>query len=477
MILLTNYSLQEYIIIFYPIPIIFPFLVGMLYYPRLDKQQRYMMFFSLITFIVGVWSGILWLGKNNNLFIGHFYTVIQFLLILRIYQLEFQSKKVKIILTIFMISFVVFSIINTSFFQPLEVQNSNATTLRSILLLFPILTFFIKIITRPKLYRIEKSPMFWFSAGALLYFFCTLFIFAISNSLLPPKFHLISIPIWVLHNVFNYYCRMGFPEHFEINGEALLPLYLAVLTTFVLGVGIIAFCIFYLRRLFTQELKIQQMKNEERKKLLDSSLQAQENERHRIAQDLHDDIGASLATIKLYVSHLVEMAQSKQDSKIPNKVSNLTDNTIDKVRQISRNLSSSNLTQFGLESAINELCTQINEASQELKVVFKAELQQEISAEKALHIYRITQELLNNTLKHAQAKHILIHLSSNSEKVSFVYQDDGIGFDVTDIQKVTIDKSSLGTKTIASRIDMLNATINYHSAPQKGVQVRIQFSL
>lgn len=203
-IILSLSNVQHFLLLFSCVPTIFPFLVGLLHFPRLNLQQKGMMLLSLVTFIVGLWSVGLWLNKENNLFIGHFYTVIQFHIIVIIYLLTFQSTAMKRLLIVLMITFTAFSIINTLNYQPLEKHNSNASTLGNILLIFLALTFFFKTITRPKEYRLERMYMFWFNSGVLLYFFCSLFIFAISNSLLPAKFWSASIPIWMLHNVFMW---------------------------------------------------------------------------------------------------------------------------------------------------------------------------------------------------------------------------------------------------------------------------------
>jgi len=202
-ILLFTNTLQYFFMLFSCVPTVFPFIVGILHYARLNRQQKYMMWLSFCTFIVGVWSVILWLYKQNNLFIGHFYTVIQFILIVKIYQSNFQGKA-KRGLSILIYLFIILAVYNTLYLQPLAVHNSNITTLRSVCLLLLILAFFFKAITAPKVYRLEKIPLFWFSSGALIYFFCSIFIFAISNSILPAKFIPISIPLWVLHNIFMW---------------------------------------------------------------------------------------------------------------------------------------------------------------------------------------------------------------------------------------------------------------------------------
>lgn len=270
---------------------------------------------------------------------------------------------------------------------------------------------------------------------------------------------------------------MDFPQSLEMTDETLIPLYLAIVVTFTLGIGFIIFCVVYLRRLFSQKLELQRLESEHRKNLLEASLQVQENERIRIAQDLHDDIGALLSTIKLYTSHIEETFHGQGTNELPQKVNSLVDQTVVNLRQISQNLMPSNLIKFGLESAAEEICQQINEANQAVKVHFSSTLTSSLSEDQSLHLYRIIQELLNNALKHARAKKITIQIQNDEQVVQFLYQDDGIGFDINQVEHVGINKNSLGIKTIASRVEMLNAKINYQSAPNQGLSVKITFSI
>lgn len=269
---------------------------------------------------------------------------------------------------------------------------------------------------------------------------------------------------------------MDFPEALEVTEEAFIPLYLAIVVTFVLGIGFIIFCVVYLRRLFSQKLELQRLQSEHRKNLLEASLQAQEVERTRIAQDLHDDVGALLSTIKLYTSHIEENEKEEMAKSLPKKVNTLVDQTVMNLRQISQNLMPSNLVQFGLESAINEICRQINEAEHGIKVDFTYTMSSTLPADHSLHLYRIVQELLNNALKHSKAEQIVLFLKEESGQIIFDYHDNGVGIDLSLVNAVSIDKSSLGMKTIASRVEMLNAQIDYQSAPKQGLSVKIAFN-
>ncbi|MGB0524445.1 MAG: hypothetical protein ACPGJS_15850, partial [Flammeovirgaceae bacterium] len=129
---------------------------------------------SGIAFVLSATSSVLWLLGVNNLFTGHIYTPIQFILIVCIYQLTLKSISSKWFIAL-NILFVTFSILNTVYLQPLSIHNSYARTISSIILVGLSILYFQQALQNPTNHQAEKIPMFWFNSGVLLYFFCTLF--------------------------------------------------------------------------------------------------------------------------------------------------------------------------------------------------------------------------------------------------------------------------------------------------------------
>lgn len=247
---------------------------------------------------------------------------------------------------------------------------------------------------------------------------------------------------------------MDTPQTIEVSPELITQLYLVIAITFLLGVTVIFFCIFYLRRLYAKEFEIQRIKSEQRQLLLQANLETEEKERARIAGDLHDEVGANLSTIKLYVTHLEENPDPSSLSNLP-KVTKMIDETIQSVRHISHNLTPANLHQFGLISAVENLCEKVNDSGE---IAVKYECSDNFSCRKGheLHIYRIIHELLNNTLKHAEASEIIIRLSAQSGKLAMEYQDNGIGIQVSK-EAATV---GLGLQNIQSRAAIIGAQLS-----------------
>ena len=207
--------------------------------------------------------------------------------------------------------------------------------------------------------------------------------------------------------------------------------------TFLLAVAVILFVVFYQKKLFSNQLKLQQLENEHRKNMLIASVQAQENERRRIAGDLHDEVGAILSSSKLYLSHLT---YNEKNTVVADKIRQLIDTATQNLRNISHNITPQNLEQFGLISALDEVCNRINQAKI-IQVNLEFNQDKRLTMEQELGIYRIAQELLNNTIKHAEASEIDILLEFLPASFTFQYQDNGKGMELT-------EESSDGSKWI-----------------------------
>jgi signal transduction histidine kinase len=248
-----------------------------------------------------------------------------------------------------------------------------------------------------------------------------------------------------------------------------------MIIVFLLILTIVFFVIRYQRKFFNQKIHLRQAEIENSRALLLASIQTQENERQRIASDLHDDVGAILSTTKLYLSHLSE--KENETKQLAKKAEILVDSAINNLRGISRNILPHNLERFGLASAIEEICQQINDAHK-LQIVFNYNLEERLDLGTEVHLYRIVQELLNNTIKHAGANEALIDLFYLPDHLRLTYQDDGVGFNKNEFDNNFMTKSTgLGLKNIASRVELLKAHIDYIFYQNSGFKVIISLKL
>lgn len=208
--------------------------------------------------------------------------------------------------------------------------------------------------------------------------------------------------------------------------------------------------------------RVTDLENSLKIETMHSMLQGQEAERERIAKDLHDSLGGLLSTIKLHFDSVQFMSRDIEENEQYQKAHQLLDEACKEVRNISNNMQPGALLKLGIVPAIKDLVNRIQgESTPEIELQhygdFK-DLDQTIS----LNIYRIVQELLINSVKHANAKEILVQLIEKDKELTVMVEDDGIGYRVEEVEK------GMGTGNIASRVKYLKGEISIDSEIGRG---------
>ena len=201
------------------------------------------------------------------------------------------------------------------------------------------------------------------------------------------------------------------------------------------------------------------------------AIQTQEEERKRISRDLHDDIGTKLSALKLLLSSVRDKAVRSDNDELQSLSQHaelFISEVVGDLRQLLRNLSPSILEEFGYVVAIEGLANRINLTGMihfSMNVFgFKERLQKDYE----LSLYRITQELINNVLKHAAANHIFLDVGLRDEKITIMIEDDGKGFDPA------AHKEGYGIKNMETRTKLLSGKMLVESTPGKGTTVLIE---
>jgi len=211
-----------------------------------------------------------------------------------------------------------------------------------------------------------------------------------------------------------------------------------------------------------QELKAEKDKN------LRSLINGQETERQRLSRELHDSLGQLLIGLKLKYENCRNQQNMTNNSF--SDLSELFDKTIEETRRISNNLMPAALSEFGLVTAIRHICNTIT-SSTDINIIFKSEGKIEaLSKDKQTYIFRITQEALTNIVKHSHAKNATIIISFSKQKIHLQIEDDGKGFDKTQINHL----SSNGLNNIQNRILLLSGNLEIDSAINKGTKIKIE---
>lgn len=245
------------------------------------------------------------------------------------------------------------------------------------------------------------------------------------------------------------------------SSEVSLVLFLGTLGMLVLTISLILFIIFHQRRVIRFQTKLQDMEKEQQKVLLNASIKLQEEERQRLAADLHDDAGPLLATARLYLNeNLVNQDKATQLQSIF-QARQIIDDTIQLIRNISHSLMPPTLKNFGLESAVNDLFQKISGSGAINASSRFHEYKERLKPEKELIIFRVIQELVNNILKHSNSS--FIHLTQNVHGDRFYLRihHDGRGIVQTDFEKLNKSNIGLGLKNITSRLRVVQGSINF----------------
>ncbi len=238
-----------------------------------------------------------------------------------------------------------------------------------------------------------------------------------------------------------------------------MVLFFGTIGMLALTIGLIVFISFHQRKVIRYQNQLQRMEQDQQKTLLNASIRLQEEERQRIAADLHDDAGPLLATARLYLNeNFVNLDKNTQLQSIYN-AKQIIDDTIQLIRNISHSLMPPTLKNFGLESAVNDLFQKISGSGNMNASCRFHDYRERLKAETELIIFRVIQELVNNILKHSNAS--FIHLTQNTSGNKFFIRihHDGRGLTQTDYEKLNKSNVGLGLKNIQSRLKVLQGKI------------------
>lgn len=240
-----------------------------------------------------------------------------------------------------------------------------------------------------------------------------------------------------------------------------------IISLLVLGVsGLISAFLFFQRRKIKEELARKNMALENQNKHFEAFINGQEQERKRIASDLHDGLAQNLVMLKMGIRNF-NMPDQAQQEKL-NYYSAELDTMIEETRRISHNMMPGVLVDLGLLKALKSLVADLNTNHPALQTTLSvSEPFIKLPPEVEIQLYRIIQELLNNVIRHSGADSCEIHLTSDSEGIRIGLKDNGKGFEKKHA------KTGIGLQNIGSRVNSLNGTFTIDSAPGKGTSVSI----
>jgi signal transduction histidine kinase len=240
----------------------------------------------------------------------------------------------------------------------------------------------------------------------------------------------------------------------------------------LLAFFLIVFFYYSRKKVIQKEIEKRDMEILHQREQLYAVIMTQEEERKRIAQDLHDDISSKLNIVSLN-SYLLSAGNltSNETKEITDNIISMTAKALENSRKIAHNLLPPVFDKFGLHAGIEELCEEF-ESTKLVKVNYKNSTKfEDEEKEKHLHVFRILQELMNNSVRHGKATEIEMSFTDNNGKKKCYYRDNGIGFDSSDPAHM----KGLGMKNIDSRISFINGKCEIISSPGRGIEVFFTF--
>jgi two-component system NarL family sensor kinase len=246
-----------------------------------------------------------------------------------------------------------------------------------------------------------------------------------------------------------------------------------ILLATILGVLIITILLSYLiynRYKLKQETRLHAEVIAQQDLATKAVLNAEENERKRISGELHDGLGQMFSAVKMNLSALTEDLNFKNDDskKMFEKTMGLVDESCKEVRVISHQMAPNVLLKSGLAAAVRDFINKID--ARKLKINLETMgLQDRIDQNIETVLYRVIQETVNNVIKHSGANALDIQLDRDDEGINAMIEDNGKGFDATQLEKF----EGIGLKNIRTRINFLKGTVDFSSSPNQGTLIAI----
>jgi two-component system, NarL family, sensor kinase len=224
-----------------------------------------------------------------------------------------------------------------------------------------------------------------------------------------------------------------------------------------------------------QQQKISELETKQQLNATEAVLKGEEQERTRLAKDLHDGLGGMLSGIKYSFNAMKgNLIMTPDSAQAFERSMDMLDSSIKEMRSVAHNMMPEALVKFGLDTALKDFCNEIQQSGA-LQISYQsiglgnAVIDQTVG----ITIYRIVQELINNTMKHAMAKNAIVQVTKGNGQLSVTVEDDGKGFD----KAILKQRAGMGWSNITNRIDFLKGKIDVDSQSGKGTSVHIEIEI
>lgn len=226
----------------------------------------------------------------------------------------------------------------------------------------------------------------------------------------------------------------------------------------LMGLTVVMFVVLHQRRVIRHQIELNDLESKKQIELFQAAAQSEEEERQRIAGELHDDVGATLASARMFLHQAEKYSTSPE---LIRQSGQLVDDSIRKVRDISHKLQPGTLQSLGLHTALNALAEVYKRSGSINFDVLPARNIPRLDPHRELHVYRIVQELTNNIIKHSNASFIVLEFTLADRDLLLTMQHNGIGLSDQTFNEYLTNKNGIGLKNISSRVKFVDGKISF----------------
>lgn len=363
--------------------------------------------------------------------------------------------------------FLLLNVLNLVFNQQLRSRKWQTLLIKMALYILPFIIVSMLLLLVPNLPAWVKAILFVAWHLALILSIAIIVFTALSffNSGTTAKIFSVAMVAICTMAIIQLFANSGFINSFFIEEHGLTMG--SVLENIIIAFGLFFNLLQERKQREKQVLALEQEQTETLKKLVT----VQDNERKRIAGDLHDNIGPLLAALKINFRRIIHTAEEGLQLDLVNKTESIIDDSISEIRNVAHNLMPKGLSSNGLTNTLQEYFDSIQQLYNKT-IVFRHQVEAILNPDLQINLYRIICELVLNSARHSNACNITVAINADEKLVSVSINDDGKGF-----QLKQGGKKSLGLQSAESRVLYLEGKFNLKSETGKGTSIDIEIPL
>lgn len=237
---------------------------------------------------------------------------------------------------------------------------------------------------------------------------------------------------------------------------------------------IVIFLFVYQRRVYRHKRQVQKMREDFNNEMLQSKIELQEQVLNSVAAEIHDNLGQMLSVVKLNLVKLGRLVgNAEQETEIIDELKTQVSGVINDMRSITKTLSQDFISNFGLEESIKIELERVNKTGFISTHLETNGVTYKFDGRVQIVLFRITQELINNAIKHAEAKNLTIHLNYTPTELLLTVADDGKGFAMDEVEKRGAMLSGNGLRNMKNRVKIIGGVLTLNSKENMGTEIKI----